>query len=280
MRSLHAVCRGARLTDRRRGAEGQPFGVRAGGRRPARRWPGRSRRRARHGRHRGPSGAAATIRRYGPATATSATSERLPRRILAGTVRGGGLVGGVVMDEQKMLAEAEAALGNGDRLIAIGVVQPRGSGLAMLAGGSFGAGAAGFVGGPLGARSGHRGRRRWRHRRARGQQVDAESAGHTGETGYMFIAASEQRLYLFQGHAGVTVTLGRCCHVRARRRGHRGPLPPAAPDPRVEVLHSGDRWVFEAPRGRCSATRHCSPSCTRAEPRRRGGLGQEPAVRG
>ncbi len=155
------------------------------------------------------------------------------------------------MDEQKVLAEAEAALGNGDRLIAIGVVQPRGTGLAMLAGGSLGASAAGFLGGSFGAAG-----------RAiadgvggvagtlAGQQVDATSAGHTGETGYMFIAASEQRLYLFQGHSGVTVTLGALIATFERNdvaiEVHSRPLRQILV---IEVLHSGDRWVFEAPRG-------------------------------
>ena len=37
------------------------------------------------------------------------------------------------MDEQKVIVEADAALGNGDRLIAIGGVQSRGAGLALLA---------------------------------------------------------------------------------------------------------------------------------------------------
>jgi hypothetical protein len=151
------------------------------------------------------------------------------------------------VDEQKLLAAAEAELGNGDQLLAIGMVQPRGAGLAMLAGGSFGAGAGGLIGGSLGAAS-----------RAiggvagtlAGQQADAAGAGHDGETAYMFIAASAERLYVFQGHTGLTVTLGPLLATFERDdvsiELHSRPLRQILV---IEVLHSGDRWAFEAPRG-------------------------------
>jgi hypothetical protein len=147
------------------------------------------------------------------------------------------------VDEQKMLTEAEAALGNGDRLIAIGLVQPRGAGLAMLAGGSFGSRAGGAIDSVAAGLGGVAGT-------LAGQQVDAASAGHAGETAYMFIAASEQRLYVFRGHDGITVTLGELLATFERDdvaiEVHSRPLRQILV---IEVLHSGDRWVFEAPRG-------------------------------
>ena len=69
-------------------------------------------------------------------------------------------------------------------------------------------------------------------------------------------------MFIAVGHAGVAVTLGALLATLERNdvaiEVHSRPLRQILV---IEVLHSGDRWVFEAPR-------------------RRGGLGQAPAVRG
>jgi hypothetical protein len=154
------------------------------------------------------------------------------------------------MNERKLLTEAEAAVK--DKLLAIGIVQPRGAGLSMLAGASFGSGAGGALGGLMGGVGEAVGEGIGVAGGAiAAEQATAHSQAHGGETPYMFLAVSKDRVYLFRGHqtpSGIKlgVVLARFDRQDISIELHSRPLRRIVV---IEVLDTGDRWAFEAPRG-------------------------------
>ena len=154
------------------------------------------------------------------------------------------------MNERKLLTEAEAAVK--DKLLAIGMVQPRGAGLSMLAGASFGSGAGGALGGLMGGVGQAIGEGIGMAGGAiAAEQATAHAQAHGGETPYMFLAVSKERLYVFRGHQTASgIKLGELL-ARFDRQDisielHSRPLRRIVV---IEVLDTGDRWAFEAPRG-------------------------------